>query len=721
MGGVVFNIIGPHQEADILIPPHKPRRICPALLCLALGISCHAQATTETVLVTATRSAQQGFELPVAIGAVSGPDITDGQWGVNLSEALWRVPGAVALNRQNYAQDIQVSLRGFGARAAFGVRGVRLIQDGIPLTMPDGQGQAASIDLLSAARIEVLRGPFSALYGNHSGGVIQVFSEDGPEPGLALLRHAGGSDGTRDTSLKLAGRQGAVNYLLNASSFATDGARDHSAARRDSANARLRITLEGGTLTLLGNWLDQPMSQDPLGLSRAQFEENPRQADASALTYDTRKTIRQMQGGAVWEQRLGGDVLRLSAYSGTRGVTQYQSIPAATQTSPLHPGGVADFDRRFEGLGLRWTRSPRDSGDWELVAGIDADRMIDDRKGYRNFLGGPLAPTALGVIGALRRDEDNRVRSINAYLQGQWTPREDWTLHAGLRHTRVAFASRDRYLADGNDGSGAADYSDTSPVAGLLWRLTPDVHLYANLGYGFETPTFTEMSYRAGNLPGLNFDLKPSTSRSVEAGVKARPWRDAVLDAALFRVDSDDEIVVDGSAGGRTTYRNGGRTLRQGLELSLTTPLGRGLDLTTACSLLRAEYRDAIGAVAPGNRLPAVPAHACHGELAWRPGWPEWESQAATGFSTALEIHHLSGMYADDANTTLAPAYTVTALRAGWRQRLGSWELQEFLRVDNLTDRRYVGSVIVNERNGRYYEPAPGRAWMAGVAVGYRF
>lgn len=221
------------------------------------------------------------------------------------------------------------------------------------------------------------------------------------------------------------------------------------------------------------------------------------------------------------------------------------------------------------------------------------------------------------------------------------------------------------------------------------------------------------MSYRTGNLPGLNFDLKPSTSRSVEAGVKARPWRDAVLDAALFRVDSDDEIVVDASAGGRTTYRNGGRTLRQGLEFSFATPLGGDLNLSTACSLLRATYRDAFGAVAPGNRLPAVPAHACHGELAWRP--------AGSGFSTAMEVHHLSGMYADDANTALAPAYTVASLRAGWRQRLGSWELQEFLRADNLTDRRYVGSVIVNERNGRYYEPAPGRAYMAGFSLGYRF
>lgn len=697
-----------HFPMILSAPPHTR----PALL-LALLLIAHSPgggATEDTILITATRSARSSFELPVAIGAVSGPVITEGQWGVNLSEALWRVPGAVVLNRQNYAQDIQVSLRGFGARAAFGVRGVRLIQDGIPLTMPDGQGQGASIDLLSAGRIEVLRGPFSALYGNHSGGVIQVFSEDGPQPGKVSLRYGAGSAGSRNTSLKLAGQQGAVNYLLNTASFATDGERQHSAARRDSINARLKLTLESGaTLTLLGNGLDQPMSQDALGLSRAQFESDPHQADSSALNYNTRKTIRQMQGGVVWEQPLGNDLLRISAHGGTRSVTQYQAIPASAQASPLHPGGVADFDRRFEGLGLRWTRS-RDN--WELVAGVDADRMADERKGYRNFLGSPSAPAALGVMGALRRDEDNQVRGLNAYLQGQWTPQPDWTIHAGLRHTRVAFSSRDHYLADGNNGSGAADYSDSSPVAGLLWRLSPDVHLYANLGYGFETATFTEMSYRPGNLPGLNFGLKPSRSRSLETGVKARPWQGAELEAALFRVESDDEIVVDSSAGGRTTYRNGGRTLRQGIELSFATSLGRNVGFMAACSVLGAEYRDAFGSTPAGNHLPAVPARSCHGELAWRP---------AGGFDAGLEVHHLSGMYVDDANSATTPAYTIASLRAGWRQGMGSWEFQEFLRVDNLADRRYVGSLIVNERNGRFYEPAPGRAYLLGASVAYRF
>jgi iron complex outermembrane receptor protein len=276
----------------------------------------------------------------------------------------------------------------------------------------------------------------------------------------------------------------------------------------------------------------------------------------------------------------------------------------------------------------------------------------------------------------------------------------------------VAFVSRDGYLADGNDGSGSAEYRDTSPVAGVLWRWRPTVHFYANLGYGFETPTFTEMSYRPGNLPGLNFGLKPSRSRSMEAGVKARPWPGALVDVALFRVESDDEIVVDGSSGGRTTYRNGGRTLREGLELSFTTPLGGDWETMAACSWLGAQYRDRFGTTPAGNYLPAVPSRSCHGELAWRP---------AGGFSAALEGHHLSAMYVDDANSATTPAYTIASLRAGWRQQLRGWEFQEFLRIDNLADRRYIGSLIVNERNGRFYEPAPGRSYLLGVAAAYRF
>src|SRR5688500_6187144 len=163
----------------------------------------------DAVVVTATRRPQPSLEIPASIDRIYADEIRAGRPQLNLTQSLGRVPGVVVQNRQNYAQDLQISTRGFGARATFGVRGIRLIADGIPATMPDGQGQASTFALGSAERIEVLRGPFSALYGNAAGGVITVETEDAPErpTGEASL-HAGSYD-TWKAGLKLGGQWGA--------------------------------------------------------------------------------------------------------------------------------------------------------------------------------------------------------------------------------------------------------------------------------------------------------------------------------------------------------------------------------------------------------------------------------------------------------------------------------------------------------------------------------
>jgi iron complex outermembrane receptor protein len=662
----------------------------------------------DPVVVTATRVEQRAFDLPVSIDSVGAAEIRQGQLQVNLSESLNRVPGLVVQNRQNYAQDLQVSSRGFGSRATFGVRGIRLYADGIPATMPDGQGQTGNFALSSAQRIEVLRGPFSALYGNASGGVIQVFTEDGP-PGFALSGEAaGGSWGTLRYGAKAAGTAGPLNYLVDASHFAIDGYREHSEAERDLLNAKLRFdTAGGGRLTLVANGVDQP-AQDPLGLTRAQWEADPRQVDPVALQFDTRKDVGQAQLGAVFDQPIGRDNrLRVTAYGGQRNVTQYLGFSGVGPTSS---GGVTDLARDYYGLGVRWTWQGRlAEGPLTVSAGADYDALDERRKGFVN---------QNGSLGDLRRDEDNTVTSTDGYVQLEWGFATDWSLLLGVRTSRVEFESKDRYVVGANpDDSGSRSFSATNPVGGITWHATDWLNLYANAGRGFETPTFIELAYRPVGT-GLNFDLDASVSANYEIGVKARLGRAHRVNAAMFLIDTDDEIVVNAATGGRTTYKNAAGTRRKGLELAWDAVWGGGFASYLAYTWLDATYTDGFTSgtgtpIPAGNRMPGIPEHNLVGELSW--------THAASGLRVAVDLKSTGKVYVDDRNSDAADAYTIGNARVVYPWRAGRWTFEAFGRVDNFTDVKYVGSVIVGDTNGRYFESAPERSWYGGISARYLF
>lgn len=675
-----------------------------AALAVAAGTSDAQPVLLDAVVVSGTRQAERGFDVPASVDAIDGERLREQQPRVNLSEALGRVPGLLIQNRQNYAQDLQVSSRGFGARATFGVRGVRLLQDGIPITMPDGQGQTALFDLDGARRVEVLRGPFAALYGNASGGVIQLFTEDGPERPVAELQAWGGSHGSWRTGAKVGGQFGGVNLTGNVARFSTDGYRAHSAATRDTANLKLGWSLTPDTrLTLVGNALSQPGTEDPLGLTQAQLDTDRRQAGANAVAFDTHKDIAHRQAGVSLRHRLGArDTLEAVAYTGLRRVTQFLAIPVQFQGA-TSSGGVVDLDRRFRGGSLEWRHAGPGLG---LTLGLSHDTMEERRTGFVNDN---------GVQGELRRDEDDRVTSSDAYAIVRWNASERWTVSGGFRHSRIAFRVDDRYVTGANpDDSGRQDYRHTSPVAGVLFKLTPQVHAFASAGRGFETPTFVELAYRPGADPGINFALRPARSRNVEAGVKAQLGASVQAAATLFRSDTRDEVVPATSSGGRNTFSNADRTRREGLELSLEhAPASGPFDAYVAYTHTRArfvDYRTFAGADLSGRDIPGVARHLLHADLGWRP--------AGLGLRTALELRAAGRVQANDANTAAAPGYAVVHWRVGIERRFGEWSVRPYVRIDNLFDRKHVGSVIVNEANQRFYEAAPGRSGMVGVVVG---
>ena len=670
---------------------------------LALAHAC-ALAQDDAVVVTATRGPRPTLEVPASVDRIPGEEIREGRPQVNLSESLGRVPGIVVQNRQNYAQDLQISSRGFGARATFGVRGIRLVADGIPATMPDGQGQAATFALGSAERIEVLRGPFSSLYGNAAGGVIVVETEDPPEqPFIATDLMAGKHDTWRAGM-----RAGGFNGVLDASRFESDGYRDHSAVRRDHYNVKLKYGLRPDTsLTLVGNQLRQPETQDPLGLNRVQFEQNPRQAVAQAFTFNTRKTVYQEQLGATLGHRLSSDSsLQATVYGGARWVEQYLgfagSAPPATTS-----GGVVQLDRGYRGGALRYSTGER----LRFSIGAEYERMDERRRGFVNDN---------GAQGELRRDEDDTVSSTDLYAQAEWRIAERWSLHGGVRTSRVEFESDDHFVVAGNpDDSGTRSYSATTPVAGIVFRYSKQVSFYGNVGRGFETPTFAELAHQNAPASGLNFALDPSRSRHAEAGVKAVLPRRARLSAALFDIATRDEIVVDVNMSGRTTFKNAGRTERRGFELGAASLLPGAFGAQFAFTYLDAVFEEGFTStvqgnpvvVPAGNLLPGVPRTQAYAQLSYRK--PRYYSY--------LEALWRSRVAVDDVNSEFAGAYNVFNLVVGLVQQGPGWRITEYVRLDNLADRNYAGSVIVNEGNRRFYEPAPRRSMSGGIQATLQF
>lgn len=667
-----------------------------------------------TLHVEATRTDTTYLQTPASVFRVDAPQL-DTSSQVNLTEVVKGIPSLQIRNRENYAQDLQLSMRGFGARSTFGVRGIRLYVDGIPATMPDGQGQTSNIDLSSLDHVEVLTGPFSSLYGNSSGGTILTSTKEGQGKDSIELSYSGGSHDKSRAGLVLQGGAKGTNepsYVISSSYFDTDGYREHSGAEKVLNNAKLSWNLDDGSKI---NWVTNYVkihADDPQGLTHDQWNANPKQQVPFLKQFNVRKDIEQTQTGVTWSKPINDkNELYAMAYLGNRQVTQYQSIPKSTQDASInHAGGVIDFERNYYGADFRWTGKEL-LPNTTVSVGVALDTMDEDRKGFENFNLVNGQPS-YGVKGNLRRDEDNTLWNIDPYLQASWQFLPTWRLDTGVRYSNVHYKSEDRYLSN-DDDSGKTDYSKVLPSAALSWQILPELMAYVSYAKGFETPTFTEMAYRPDGLSGFNFDLTASTSDTYETGLKSQNHLgDFTL--AVFQTKTKDDIVSAGNSNGRSTFRNADKTLREGVEFAWNKKLWRDLTATASYTYLDATFDadiPASGSVAQipsGNAIPGIAKNQAYASLAWQP---------THGLYGSVDVQYMDKVYVNDTNSDAAPSYSVTSANVGYAWVMGDWKVNSFARIDNLFDKNYAGSVIVNDGNGRYFEPADGRNWSAGLRV----
>lgn len=692
--------------------------IAALLVSLASSVTpdCRDCAATELPAVVAEeRPRRDDQRKPERPGRVDLEDLARRRAATDLSEPLSELPGVVARQRYNEAQDTQIQVRGFGARSPFGVRGLRIEYDGIPATAADGQSQIGHIDLSAGGRLTLVRGPFAALYGN-GGGYLRIDGERNRRRDADRLQAALGDHGQRRLGFDVDHGDESWRVGVAANRYRTDGVREYGSAERTLASSRLDwAPVDAGLLSLSLHYQDQPGSEDPQGLTRDEFDAAPFSASPAALLFGTRKSTRQSQFGARYAHEFDGAELSVAAYVGQRSIDQVLSVPRAAQLAPGNGGGIVALDRDYHGLSLRFRqRSEWSWADAELNAEWRDERLSEDRRGYENFVGDQL-----GVRGALRRDETNRADARDAMLRIDVDPDAAWRLSAGVRRSVAAFDSDDDYIAPGNpDDSGSYDADAWLPVVGASYRFESPWIAHFALGRTQELPTLAELAYREDGDGGFNEALDPARGAQAEIGLQYAGER-LRSEVTAFQVEVDDEIVVASSQGGRTSFQNGGATRRRGLELALDWQWSPAWRLRGVANWIDARYSEGystcpqppctapVVVVGAGQRLPGVAPRSGRLELVW---------SADAELDAALEWLGMAATPASDRNADKVPGYAVVSARISKRFAVQRWGRPSLLlRVDNLFDRRYSASLIVNEGARRYFETAPGRGLWLGL------
>ena len=706
----------------------------------------------EDITVQATRVEKPSLLVPAAVGTINKDDIQLGRQQLGLDESLNKIPGLFFQDRYNFSQDLRIAIRGFGARSNFGIRGIKIYSDGIPLTTPDGQSNVDEIDLGSTQRIEVIRGPSSSLYGSSSGGVINLYSEDGPEVPFVSGQFAYGSYDYQNYQLKTGGLYDKFNYLFNASRLNLDGFRDHSKVESNNLTGKVRYDIDpSSSVTFIANDVYQPISDDPGALTAAEVVANRKQAAPRNLAYDAGESVDQQKFGWVYKKQIDDkQEIVLRNYYVWRDFAS--KLPAggggALGNSPSINGrdnaAWVQFQRLFLGGGGQYIYTDNFFGhNNRFTAGFDIDSQIDDRQRFNNDLGlklpgvndpGPGDPNC--PAGSLCLDQTENVLSRGFFLQDEFTIVEHLELTAGARYDMIDYNFVDHLLNDPTgDDSAKVNYDKINPMAGLLWSPVEQINLYGRISTAFETPSTTEFANPAGGgfAGGLNASLKPQTATNYEVGIKGLFRNPHVLyDIAVFQIDTENEFIpftLTSAPAGRTFSENAKSTNRRGLEAAVAWQPVRGLTASFAYTYSNFTFDkftstkggNAAPIVVDGNTLPGIPDQQFHVDITY---------YHPSGFYCSWDMLYVGQFYANNTNTIKNDAYHIANLRVGHQFNIAGWEISPFLGLNNMFDEKYNGNVRLNASDtgayatdigGRFFEPAPSRNIYGGLTAVFNF
>ena len=664
----------------------------------------------DDITVQSTRVEESQYKVPAAISTVNQDDIQLGRQQLGLDESLAKIPGIFAMNRYNSAQDLRISIRGFGARAPFGIRGVKIFADGIPSTLADGSTSAVSdIDIGSAQRIEVLRGPVSALYGSASGGAINIYTEDGPEDPFIEGRLSAGEFSYDKEQIKTGGQTGKLNYLVNFSHTQLDGYRDHNESKKYLFNSKFRYDITpDSNLTVVASAIDAPTNNDPGGINAAAVAADSTQARQRNVDFNAGEEFDQQKLGFVYQNNISDKhAIRLRNYYITRDFSG--RLPFAGSVAEGN-GGQIEFDRFFFGGGADYTYTDDLAGhDNRLIVGFDIDKQDDDRQRFENNN---------GIRGPLTLDQTEEVTSYGIFIQDEFQLSDSLELTAGVRYDVIDFDVEDRFLANaGGNESGSISFHEWNPRVGLLWSTSDAVNIYTSYSTSFETPGTTDFANPNGG--GLNPDLNPQTAKNYEVGIKGLLPGRISYDIAVFHIDVEDELIGFELATqpDREFFENAGESTHDGIEVGFSVQPSFFPGLTTSIAYTYSDFefdsfRTRDGDVFDGNTIPGIPKHQFHGEVSYyHPG----------GMYTIFEMQHVGGMYLNNSNTTENDAYQVANLRVGFLGEYGNWEITPFLGLNNLFNEEYSSNIRINAFGGRFFEPAPDRNFYAGITARMNF
>lgn len=661
--------------------------------------------TIEEIRVTSTRVDESVMLIPSAVSVVGKDDIQRGRQQLGLDESLNRVPGLFSQNRYNFAQDLRISIRGFGARANFGIRGVKIYADGIPSTTADGQSGVDDINLGSIERIEVTRGPYSALYGASSGGVINLTSESGPAEPYVQASITGGEERHRNYQLKAGGQVGRINYMVNVADLGYDGYRDHSRIDSTQVNSKIRWDIDDRSdLSVIFNLVDSPTAEDAGAITAAQVDEDPRQAQPRNLSSNAGESVEQQKLGLVYNRAIGDQhKLTVRNYYVWRDFSAF--LPIGSHIPFVADDGVVEFDRFFYGGGAQFDFNSELFGrPNQLIVGFDVDIQSDDRQRYINDN---------GIQGELSFDQIEEAEAIGIFVRNETDLTESLRLVIGARFDSVDLTVDDNYLAN-DDQSSSLEFEETSPMVGLVWLAGANMSVYANYGTSFETPTFTELANPSRNLNvGLGgfVNVSAQEAQSVELGMRGGFWDDRVyFDVAAYAMQVDDEITSVANIGNRSFFENAD-TDRNGFEVSAMVEPIEGLRLNGAYTYSNFEFDEfTTSPQNNGNELPGLPEHHAYLEIAY---------DHPSGMFIAADVLYVGDFWANNANSIVNDSSVVANIRAGHEFEYGRWGITPFIGVNNLANSEYNANVRINGFGGRLFEPGPERNWYGGFTINF--